>query len=129
MNSVHSKDQPVVVENNIQDETYESEIDDQNNDTDPLMSRDDIVNDPEGDNEDGVYWFSCPLCTYKGKKKSNLDKHMKYHNSKYQCEYCQKYFPDPAHLKRHVRVHTNSANNTPTNDSLQLTDEEDLEFV
>lgn len=48
--------------------------------------------------------FSCPFCSYRGKKKRNLDSHMVYHTDKFKCTTCSKRHPTLYHLNRHIRL-------------------------
>lgn len=48
--------------------------------------------------------FSCPFCSYRGKKKRNLDSHMVYHTDKFKCATCSKRHPTLYHLNRHIRL-------------------------
>ncbi|XP_063700578.1 zinc finger protein 845-like [Culicoides brevitarsis] len=48
--------------------------------------------------------YSCPFCSYRGKKKRNLDSHMVYHTDKFKCNTCSKRHPTLYHLNRHIRL-------------------------
>ena len=51
--------------------------------------------------------FECTLCSYRGKKLKNLNKHHKANHDKIDCPICGKTFNTPASLKWHSYAHIN----------------------